>query len=351
MKQGSPIGCSTSITTHGSPHLSRPARVASNFLPIIPEVQAGKTFVLHQQGLKLAIKGFPFPDRHFLWRPGRISPSRANRRGQSLRAHHAPFTATTSRRHGSMSGSLRREDIEDITSTDPGQIIRLAGLHQLLQPVLPGHPPREHAGSGRGTPAWRARAGRRPPPPRRLPSVNLPERLWHIAPSFSGSDRLSEHHAPLITVPKFSTPLKPTASLGWRRPAGGHRPDPRAPLGRRAAIVGIFTTTLAPRSRGRHLFPSGSVTFFIRHAAMGNEPLFTNMRQSRPTRSSEKALSRRPRRAHHSFSQRRSSSQAYQSERYLMQHTWSSLQTSEKHFFHPRSALSGATFLPSLPTP
>lgn len=211
--------------------------------PIIEVRNLSKTFVLHQQG---GWRSRPFPGSAFPWMRASASPCTGRPARASPRSC-APFTATTSPRR-LHPGPLRRGDV-DITSADPRTVIRLrrgciSYVSQFLR-VIPRvstldlvAEPLLEAGEGQAAAARRAEG--------LLARLNLPERLWHIAPAtFSGGEQQRVNIARGFIRPSPILLLdEPTASLD-----GANRQVVidliREARGDGAAIVGIFHDDVA----------------------------------------------------------------------------------------------------------
>ena len=215
--------------------------------PIIEVRNLSKTFVLHQQGGVAieALSGISFSVD-----AGECvalhGPSGAGK-STLLRALYGNYLPTG----GSIRVRCGGEDV-DITSADPRTVIRLrrgciSYVSQFLRVIprvstldLVAEPLLE---AGEGQAAARSRAEGL------LARLNLPERLWHIAPAtFSGGEQQRVNIA---------------RGCG-REPAGGHRSDPRSAR-ERGRHRGHFPRRRGPRSRGRQHHPrQAPVTFFIK---------------------------------------------------------------------------------------
>ncbi len=113
-------------------------------------------------------------------------------------------------------------------------------VSQFLQ-VIPAH---FCAGGGDAAAArsWDAARSERREAAQLLTRLNVPERLWHLAPStFSGGEQQRVNIARGFAVDYPILLLdEPTASLDGKKQCCRGQPDPRCQSARRAAIVGIF---------------------------------------------------------------------------------------------------------------
>ncbi|MFQ8736896.1 MAG: phosphonate C-P lyase system protein PhnL [Bilophila wadsworthia] len=209
--------------------------------PIIEVRNLSKTFVLHQQGGVAieALSGISFSVD-----AGECvalhGPSGAGK-STLLRALYGNYLPTG----GSIRVRCGGEDV-DITSAAPRTVIRLrrgciSYVSQFLRVI-----PRVSTLDWSRSRCWRAKAtAARSRAEGLLARLNLPERLWHIAPAtFSGGEQRRVNIARGFIRPSPISCSTSPRPAGRREPAGGHRSDPRSAW-ERAAIVGIFHDDVA----------------------------------------------------------------------------------------------------------